>query len=101
MQGVACPECGRPVLPFRRYWREVENRRTICCSQCGAKLRPSALFGLCLLATFSFTWLPILSLVLGARPFIVMLAAMTGIAVGSFSVSFIAWLTVPWVAVSR
>ena len=102
MRGVACPNCGKPALPFRRYWREVENRRTIYCAHCSAKLRPSALFALSLLpGSMCSVGLFLPTLIVGESTPVVVVAAMSSVAAGSFASSICAWLLIPWVSVAR
>lgn len=39
LTGTLCPQCGKPVMPYRRFLREAEPRRVSLCSNCGVALK--------------------------------------------------------------
>ena len=41
MAANVCPECGKSVMPYRRFLREAEPFKVSACESCGAMLRRS------------------------------------------------------------
>jgi uncharacterized protein (DUF983 family) len=39
MKGNTCPTCNKPVMPYFRFLKEMEPRKTTTCGSCGALLR--------------------------------------------------------------
>jgi uncharacterized protein (DUF983 family) len=39
MKGNTCPNCSKPVMPYLRFLKEMEPRKTTSCNSCGAQLR--------------------------------------------------------------
>lgn len=37
--GTVCPNCGQPVMPYKRFIREAEPTRISRCSHCNVELR--------------------------------------------------------------
>jgi len=41
LSGTLCPRCGKPVMPFGRFFREAEPLKVSRCSNCGVELMRS------------------------------------------------------------
>ncbi|MFH0992398.1 MAG: hypothetical protein V1799_20550 [bacterium] len=41
MRGNICPQCGKEVMPYRRFFREAEPYKVSQCGSCDTKLKRS------------------------------------------------------------
>lgn len=99
--GTLCPQCGKPVMSYRRFVREAEPYKTSRCSNCDVELRRSKVVWLML----AVGGLAAGALAVFAGPYIhsrwgvgaTAAMAIAYVVAFTFGLNVCGWLFIPWV----
>ena len=104
MNGNICPKCGKPVMSYKRFFREAEPYRISKCDNCASSLRRSRMvypYLILMILILCGIALPLFAMMVGANvsfwiiyPIIIAIAA-----AWSVFINFLAWRLIGWVLV--
>jgi hypothetical protein len=106
MGGNSCPNCGKPVMTYFRFFKEAEPYKVSLCGSCGTKLKRSSfvyyyLAGmLLLLAVLS---MPLLIIMVKNHLSFWIIWLVTGVwfVLWIFLINYLSWRYIKWVQVDR
>ena len=104
MNGNICPECGKPVMSYKRFFREAEPYKISKCDNCGSRLRRSRNAYLCLflmIVALCLIVLPVVFTLAKAQTSYWIIDPIVIIIVAAWTVltNYLGWRLVGWVLV--
>jgi hypothetical protein len=102
MTGNTCPSCGKPVMAYIRFLRQMEPRKTISCGSCGTRIRLRT--GVYAILVAMYLFLGVISVVptmmmMNARVRVAVFlpAALVWACLWAVVTNFLSWRFIPWV----